>query len=288
MLVRGPFLAAMLGLGFGQAKAGAWERPQGESFLALSYNAPVDGATWEGTVSAYFEHGLGRGFTAGLKLDQRPVGPHELEFFLRRNVNPPDAAVQVAIEVGYSFRLDGTLDDRWREAIGKPPKESGEADGEGGTFVDPAFVGLLDPDLAYGAPLLIEEDPGSDPDAPLSVEAGRPTFAVHVGRGFGSPFSLAGWDAPGGWWDMRLGVDLPHGDGTTLGELDATLGLSLSERVFTTLELWYDIDADGSALSVVPGVGVRFGDRYAATARYVRDLDEGVPDSVEFGAWVEF
>lgn len=266
--------------------AGAWQRGEGETFLSLTYGLATGDGMQDGTASIYLEHGLGWRLTAGMKLDQRVAGPHGLDFFLRRNLNAPDAALQVAVEAGLSFRIDGRLDELWRELRGEPaPIEDDPASYRDEIDLFPEFAGLLNPDLEFGTRYVVEPES----DEPITVEPGRPTLAIHLGRGFGSPFSLGGWEAPGGWWDVRLGVDLPRdADEDPLGEIDATLGLSLGERTFLTFELWHDFDRRSSFTSVVPGVGLRFGDRYAATLRYVRDLDPGLPDSVEIGSWVEF
>ena len=94
----------------GAALAGAWERAPGTSFAALTYSLPQEHESHEGTFSVYFEHGLPLRLTAGLKLEQRPRGPHEFEVFLRRNILPQDRPLQMAVEVGIAFRLDGYLD----------------------------------------------------------------------------------------------------------------------------------------------------------------------------------
>jgi hypothetical protein len=221
----------------GPAPAGAWERAPGASFAALSYNLPEEHESHEGTFSLYFEHGLPMRLTAGLKLDQRPSGPHELDFFLRRNILPQDGALQMAVEVGVAFRLDGYIEP----LTGQPVPE---------------------------------------------VEPGRPSLAIHVGRGFSTPLG-------GGWWDLRAGLDLPggagwQGDAPAVFELDVTVGAGLTERSFATVEVWHDSAPGESFTSLVPGLGLRLTDALAAQLRYVRETRGGAPDSVELGTWLEF
>jgi len=230
----------LVGCGFGfvvagaaPAAAGAWAREEGTGFASLSYTLPTDSAdAQEGTFSAYVEYGLPWRLTAGANLDQRPVGPHVLELFLRRNVNAPDAGLQIAVEVGFEVALDAHMD----EATGV---------------------------ISYTA------DPG------------QPTLALHVGRGFSSPLGQ-------GWVDLRFGLNLPGGDAERTGEIDATLGISLSDRAFATFEVWHDFTRERSVTAVVPGAGYRLTDRIALTARYVHDVDDIAPGSVEIGAWLEF
>ncbi|MEM1430485.1 MAG: hypothetical protein AAGG09_13610 [Pseudomonadota bacterium] len=215
------------------ADAGAWEREEGTGFASFSYNLPTDSEeAQEGTVSAYFEYGLPWRLTAGANLDQRPIGPHALEVFLRRNVNAPDAELQVAIEVGFEIALDAHMD----ETTGA---------------------------IRYTA------DPG------------QPTLALHIGRGFASQLGY-------GWVDARLGLNFPTDDIEYSGEIDATIGLSVSERAFMTFEVWHDFTRERSVTSLVPGAGYRLTDRFALTAKYIYDADDVASDSVEIGAWIEF
>ncbi|MEM9248666.1 MAG: hypothetical protein AAGB05_08210 [Pseudomonadota bacterium] len=226
-------LAVCLALGVQSAMAGAWAREESTFFVSLSYNWPIDSETAEeGTVSAYVEYGLPWRLTAGANLDQRPVGPHSLEIFLRRNFNAPDAVWQVAAEVGYEMALDAEIDE-------------------------------LSGRIRY------------------LTEPGQPALALHLGRGFDSRFGS-------GWIDMRFGANLPTAEDDLLGEIDATLGLNLSGRVFTTVELWHDYDSEGSFTSLVPGLGVRVTDRIAGTLRYIHETNGDAVDSVEIGTWVEF
>jgi hypothetical protein len=289
MVLRSFLLLASLSALVGQAEAGAWARGEGESFLALSYGVVPGEDAIGGTGSIYFERGLPWRLTAGGKLNQQTVGPHDLEFFLRRNVNPPESSLQIALEIGISYWLDGRLDELWREFTGDAlddPLPEDPTDFHDEIVITPGFEGILNRDLRFGQRIVVDED--ADPDDPIMIETGRPTLALHLGRGFGSPFSVQGRPLPGGWWDMRLGVDLPMDDDEELlAEIDATLGLSLSDQTFLTFEVWHDFTAQDAFTSVVPGLGLRLGDRYALTLRYVRDLN-GFPDSVEIGSWIEF
>lgn len=276
---------ALLPVLAGQVQAGAWERAPGTTFLSLGYSLPLDRAADAGTGSLYLEHGLGRRLTAGMKLDQRQVAPHEIAFFLRRNVNPPDAALQLALEIGLSYRIDGRFEDLWRQIRGEPVAESPPDDPCADEVeILPGFERVLPPDLNPGLCLLPEEE---DDDL-VTVETGRVLAAVHLGRGFGVSGGVAGLEPEGGWWDLRLGVGLPQDDSGARLEVDATLGLSFGPRGFATLEVWHDQDRDGSLTSVVPGLGLRFGERYAATLRYAHGLSPDLPGSVEIGAWIEF
>lgn len=92
------------------AAAGAWERAQGTGFVSLSYGAAVSGDADEGVFAFYAEYGLGRRLTFGVKVDQRPRGPHQAEIFLRRNFGPPDGVIQTAVELGIAADLDAVID----------------------------------------------------------------------------------------------------------------------------------------------------------------------------------
>lgn len=214
------------------ARAGAWAVEDGATFLSLSYGVSTD-ATWDaGTVSLYAAHGLTPRLTFGVNLDQRAVGPHTLDLFLRRHMTDPEDRLQIALELGVEVELDGHVDET---------------------------RGTLS----------------------LSSEPGRPTVAVHLGRGFA-------WAAGTGWIDLRVGVDLPTDGGGPLTEVDAYLGLDVGRRGFASLEVWHDRAPSGTYTAFVPGVGIRLGERTTATLRLVHDISRDVPDSVEIGTWLEF
>ncbi len=226
-------LALSLALAPGNLHAGAWEREPGTFFVSLYYNLPTDSEDYDvGTVSAYVEYGLPWRLTAGANLDQRPIGPHSLELFLRRNFNAPDAMWQVAVEAGFEMALDAHIDE---------------------------YTGQIS----------------------YLTEPGQPAVALHLGRGFSN------WLVDG-WLDVRFGANLPTADADLRGEIDATIGWNLTDRVFGTFELWHDFNREDSVTSLVPGVGVRVTDRISANLRYIHERNERVVDSVEIGTWLEF
>lgn len=226
-------LAVCSGLTPAALHAGAWAREEGSIFVSVYYNLPTDSETYEeGTVSAYVEYGLPWRLTVGANLDQRPIGPHSLELFLRRNLNDPDATWQVAVEAGFEMALDAEVDE---------------------------YTGQVS----------------------YLTEPGQPALALHLGRGFESRFGT-------GWLDMRFGANLPTDDAELMGEIDATIGLNVTDRMFGTFEVWHDFDRQGSFTSLVPGLGVRITDRISGTIRYIHETEDKVVDSVEIGTWLEF
>jgi hypothetical protein len=214
------------------ANAGAWAMDDGATFLALSYGVSTDDDWDTGTLSLYAAHGLTPRLTFGVNLDQRAVGPHTLDLFLRRHMTDPEDRLQVAFEVGIEVELDGQVD-------------------------------------------------GTQRTLSLSSEMGRPTVAVHLGRGFA-------WAAGTGWIDLRIGVDLPTDGGAPLTEVDAYLGLDVGRRGFASLEVWHDRAPSGTFTAFVPGLGIRLSERATATLRLVHDAGGDVPNSIEIGTWLEF
>mgnify|MGYP006276212409 FL=1 len=213
-------------------RAGAWAMEEGASFLSLSYGVSTDAAWDAGTVSLYGAYGLTPRLTFGVNLDQRAVGPHTLDLFLRRHMTEPEDRLQVALEVGVEVELDGHVDET---------------------------RGTLS----------------------LSSEMGRPTVALHLGRGIE-------WSAGTGWIDLRVGVDIPVDGGGLLTEVDAYLGLDVGRRSFASLEVWHDRAPSGTYTAFVPGLGIRLGERATATLRLVHDAAGEVPPSIEIGTWLEF
>jgi hypothetical protein len=223
---------AAAGLAPAPAVAGAWERAEGTAFVALSYGLERGAGAEEGTVAFYAEYGLPWRLTFGANLDQRPAGPHVLDLFLRRNVEPADTPLKIAVEAGVAIEFDGHVDD------------------------------------TTGQPV-------------LTHEIGRPSLALHLGRGFGAAFG-------DGWWDMRIGAELPTGDAAARGAVDALVGLDLSPRLFATTEIWHDVGPSSTFTSVAPGVGARLTERATATLRVVRDVSGAEPDRLELGTWLDF
>ena len=115
----------------------------------------------------------------------------------------------------------------------------------------------------------------------FSAETGQALLALHAGRGFDSRYGS-------GWIDTRIGAKLPSGDADLVGEVDATLGLRLGARLFSTMEVWHTFDAADTTTTLVPGLGYRLTERITVTSRYRHDLRGGGADRVELGAWVDF
>ncbi len=209
----------------GVAVAGAWERAPGTSFAALTYSLPEEHAHDEGAFSLYVEHGLPLRLTAGLNLDQRLRGPHELEFFLRRNVLPKDGALQMAVEAGISFRLDGYVEPLTGEPV--PVIEHGRpalAFHFGRGFVTPLGGGWWD----LRAGLDLPGGAGAHGDLPAVFE-----FDATIGA------ELTSWS----FLTFEIWHDGTYRDSYT--SLVPGLGLRLGENI--ALQLRYVRDTKGGA-----------------------------------------
>lgn len=88
----------------GPARAGAWLKEGGATFLSFSFEAPQDGDGW---ASIYAERGVRPWLTLGLDAGRSAGrGEGEAILFARTTVGPQGETMRQAIELGFGARLD--------------------------------------------------------------------------------------------------------------------------------------------------------------------------------------
>lgn len=109
---------------------------------------------------------------------------------------------------------------------------------------------------------------------------------VKTGLSWGRGVTLGGRD---GWVNLDGAVQWASGDAPALYKLDATLGLTLSDRFQVMGQGFFEADEYGDSLTVVPSViytPARGGMRFVVGLEHRTGREEST--GVKFGLWQEF
>ncbi len=273
------------------ALAGAWARGEGKAFVSGKVAlTPGDWEEPEPTIALYGEYGLTPRLTLGASLDKLDPPYSLAKLFARWNLAESDATWQIALEAGGGIEFDDTALGFEKVPFWRPVPDFREPglrtylnytnptdeervyyDNESGEFVTlPAEVD--------GVPVSFELIPR---DLETTPATGALLAAVHLGRGFGTPFG-------NGWTDMRLGAELPLNDDPVRLKLDATTGVSLGSGHLLMLDLRHTTIEDASYTSLGPATAIRLGERLHVAAGLLADVSGELPTRIELGAWLSF
>ncbi len=274
-----------------EALAGAWARGEGKAFVSSKVALTPGG--WEElepTFALYGEYGLTSRLTLGTSYDKLDPPYSLAKLFARWNLTASDASWQIALEAGGGIAFDDTAIGFDRVPFWRPVPDFREPGLRTYlNFTDPADDDLVYYDDESGdfvtLPADIERVPESFELIPRDRET-APTeavllAAVHLGRGFGTPFGT-------GWVDARLGAELPWDDDPARLKLDATAGVSLGPGHLLMLELRHTTIENASYTELGPTGAIRLGERLQATAGVLADVSGDLPARLELGAWLTF